>query len=54
MNKKDSKYKLTLDHQTVVRLKKKDTFRESYTEIESRLLDQLADNLYKKWSETIN
>ncbi len=54
MNKTSSKYKIALDHQTFVRLKKKDTFGESYTEIESRLLNQLADKLYKKWNEIIN
>jgi hypothetical protein len=35
------RHTITLSHQTFVRLKKKGTFGESYTELVSRILDQL-------------
>ena len=44
MNQISTRHTITLGHQTFVRLKKKGTFGESYTELVSRLLDQLEMN----------
>jgi hypothetical protein len=41
MNQSSIRHTITLGDQTFVRLKKKGTFGESYTELISRLLDQL-------------
>ena len=41
MNQTSIRHTITLGHQTFVRLKKKGMFGESYTELASRLLDQL-------------
>ena len=41
LNQTGSRHTITLGHQTFVRLKKKGMFGESYTELVSRLLDQL-------------
>jgi hypothetical protein len=41
LNQTGSRHTITLGHETLVRLKEKGTFGESYTELVSRLLDQL-------------
>lgn len=43
MSRIGTRHTITLGHQTFVRLKKKGTFGESYTELVSRLLDQLEN-----------
>jgi len=41
MNQTDVRHTITLGHETFQRLRRKGTFGESYTELVSRLLDQL-------------